>query len=163
MTEKAAIENLLRRVCEALAIMGDNPQKEAITRLVDEHPDLLPEFSEKELLAFRHLVRTGAVKDTRFMPPKGYKVHGLLMHLREIQVRKYLKTIGEQRIELIQVVAATWLKKFEAANGDIGKAKEAMKALWGVSQMDSNTRSIFNQAFLIAKEKWETSTKNETA
>jgi len=163
MTEKAAIENLLRRVCEALAIMGDNPQKEAITRLVDEHPDLLPEFSEKELLAFRHLVRTGAVKDTRFMPPKGYKVHGLLMHLREIQVRKYLRSVENQRLEMVEIMAGTWLKSIENANGDIAQAKEKVKALWGVSQMDSNTRSIFNQAFLIAKEKWDKNTKKETA
>ena len=163
MNDKAAIENVLGRITEALSIIGPNPQKGFLSKLIEENPALLPEFSEREISIFRHVVRTGAVTDARFRRPNGYKVLGLLILIRELHLRQYLKTLESQNVELVEIMTGTWLANIERAGGDLTKAKEKMKTLWGTSKMDSNTRDIFNQSFLIAKEQWESNTKNATA
>ncbi len=163
MNDKAAIENVLSRINELLSIVGHNPQKGFLSKLIEENPALLPEFSEREIAIFRHVVRTGSVTDARFRRPNGYKVLGLLILLRELHSGQYLKTLDSQNVKLVEIMTETWLANIELAGGDLTKAKEKMKTLWGTSKMDSNTRSIFNQAFLIAKEKWESNTKNATA
>lgn len=156
---KEAIDNILRRINHVCEAIGTDTDKGMLNACFPKHQDTLPEFSEREISIFRRAVQMGIVEGEKYKPPNGFKIHGFLIRLRQLQFRRYQEIIEAQRMETVELMAGTWLRNIEKTNGDISTAKEQMKRLWGHSEMDSNTRSIFNQSFLIAKKKWETTTK----
>lgn len=158
---KNTIDNILHRINNVFEILGSDTDKDLLNAYFAKYPDTLPEFSEREIGIFRHAVQSGIIESTKYQRPNGFLIHGFLIRLRQLQLRRHHEIMEHQRAETVEIMAGTWLRNIEKSNGDLPAAKERMKALWGNTEMDSNTRSIFNQSFSIAKKQWETTTKIE--
>lgn len=156
---KNAIDNILHRINDVFGTVGTDTDPEWLNAFFALSPDILPEFSEREIGIFRHAVQTGILENTKYRRPNGFKIHGFLIRLRQLQLRRYYEIIEAQRAETVELMAGTWLRNIEKVNGDLPAAKERIKTLWGNTEMDSNTPSIFNQSFSIAKKQWESLTK----
>jgi hypothetical protein len=157
MIPKETINSILWRIQQVCEVVKTDTDKTKLELFFQSNPDAnLPEFSEKEIAIFRRVVQTGIIVSQKYRGASGFKIVGFLIHLRALQLRRYHQTVTTQRNELIEIMAGTWLRNIEKSNGDFKAAKEKMKVLWGESEMDSNTRSLFNKSYTIAREKWET-------
>lgn len=112
------------------------------------------ELSENDLVKFRMIVRKGLMKSAEFRPPHGYKILGFLIYLRRIQQAQYTMRVKAQNQESVDALTLTWMNA-RKTEGSWEAAKKKMAALWGNTEMDSNTRLLFNKAYKAAKTLWE--------
>lgn len=153
MTEKESIILLLDRVKIVGDRFGTLTDIQAIYRTpeIGEH-----EFSETDIKFLRRIIETGIIANPLFRRPDGHKTLNFIIALRNEQAKRYNAKREQERIDLIHVFKNAWIRNIEKANGDIEAAKTRMAEFWGSNlEMDSSTRSIFNQAYKLAKSQWD--------
>lgn len=162
MTEnEAIIRNLFSRIHDVHRTFGTITDKKAIHEAFKRSPDLFaPHITEPDVINFRRVVETGAMKDNLFRPPKGYKVLAFLIELRSFQERRYKMVVQEQENELVSIIANHLFLIFARNNGDMVASKKEMLDRFdaGLGGVDSASRVLFNKAYKVAKLKWDTHT-----
>lgn len=152
---RASIDFLLSRIKETHRIFGALTDQTALMGMSAHGAEVnAPEFSERDLKNIRFIVKNGVMKSAWLRPPYGYKVHGFLMELSRIQEQQREAKREKQNAELVEVILPMWLSQREKT-GSWQDAKKSVAKFWGDSEMDTNTRKIFNESYTIAKTQWE--------
>lgn len=155
-------ESFKASVCELLALLknvkhefGTITDINAIATYYTENPESdFTIVTDYDCAKLKFVVDRGILKSAWFRPPFGYKVLGFLTALKDTQERQRAAIFNAKDKELIDLIAERLYTFFEKHNGSAELAKKEMKDTF--KNHNEYTRHVFNQAYTIAKHKWET-------
>ena len=113
-------------------------------------------ISKHHIDIFRRIVRTGVIITPKFRPPNGHKILNFLIALKAKQEDVAASKLSNETNELFGIMERTWMKFLNEFEGDRGKSKQKMNALWGSNPMSDHTKDFFNKSYQSALTKWNT-------
>lgn len=145
-----AVRILLSRLREVGQQFGTLSDQTLIAAAFNSNPEIISTpISEHDISLFRRVVETGIVNHIWLIPPRGYRVLGFLIALRDYQQQQYANQVEAQHKEIISIMVARWEREIEESGGCIDTAKKSMREKFNVGR-DEHLREIMNQSFVIA-------------
>lgn len=115
-----------------------------------------PQFTDNDIKILRRLIYTGVVRDKRLRPGIGFETLSMAVMLKNMVEKAMVDQDERHEIEMVEMMAEFFRKKIAHFKGDVSKAKQHVKTIWGNYPMDGRIKRIFNQAYKLATNEKET-------